>query len=58
MLNTNTSGYMGVHKNKKTNKWIANMRINGKKTHLGSFDDIEDAANAYQEAKNEHHIIN
>ena len=55
---TNTSGYIGVHKDKKNNKWTAGIRINGKKTYLGSFDDIEDAANAYQEAKNRYHIIN
>ena len=58
MLNTNTSGFIGVHKDKKTNKWVAGIRINGKKTFLGSFINIEDAANAYQEAKNEYHIIN
>ena len=58
MLNTNTSGYMGVYKDKKTNKWIAAIRINGKKTHLGRFIDIEDAAKAYDDAKNLYHIIN
>ena len=55
---TNTSGYMGVHKDKNTEKWVAMIRINGKKIYLGSFDDIEDAANSYQEAKNKYHVIN
>lgn len=58
MLNINTSGYVGVSKDKKTNKWRAGIRINGKSTYLGSFINIEDAANVYQEAKNKYHIIN
>ena len=46
-LNSNTSSnYKGISYNKKNNKWIAYIRINGKLKHLGYFDNIDDAINA------------
>ena len=42
----NTTGHRGVHK--RGNKWIARMNINGKDNYLGSFEKIEEAAEARQ----------
>jgi hypothetical protein len=44
---TNTSGYIGVRFHKK--KWCAEIRINGKKKHIGCFATAEEASKAYQE---------
>lgn len=43
-----TSKYTGVCWNKADKKWRAQIRINGKKKYLGSFDKEEDASKAYQ----------
>ena len=45
-----SSKYIGVCWNKKNQNWLAGIRINGKKKHLGSFAEELDASNAYQEA--------
>lgn len=47
---TNTSGRKGVSWNRATGKWQAEIRIAGDRKYLGVFDDIEDAAAAYNEA--------
>lgn len=39
----NTSGVAGVSWHKRIQKWCANIRINGKQTHLGSYENFEDA---------------
>jgi len=44
----NTSGHKGVSWHR--NKWEARIIINGKKKHLGCFEDKEEAAKAYKEA--------
>jgi hypothetical protein len=38
-----TSKYQGVYWNKQNNKWIAKIHLNRKATHLGYFDDEEEA---------------
>ena len=43
---TNQSGVMGVHWDKIRNKWMAYMRHNGKRKHLGYFDKFDDAVEA------------
>lgn len=43
----NTSGYRGVSWSKPHGKWIAQIINNQKKTYLGLFDDVKDAARAY-----------
>jgi hypothetical protein len=53
-FNTNAKGY-SFHK--KSNKYVARIRINGKPKHLGYFDLKEDARNAYLEAKKIYHIM-
>lgn len=40
---TNTTGFIGVVWDKARNKWRAQIRIDGRKTNLGRFDQIEDA---------------
>lgn len=40
---SNTSGYTGVYKDKRANKWTAKIGFKGKMYHLGSFDNIQDA---------------
>lgn len=42
----NTSGYKGVWKDKRRNKWAARVSINGKWKTLGAFDDILEAVKA------------
>ena len=44
---TNTSGFKGVTWNKKRKKWWAKIRIFGKETYLGQFDNPSDAAATY-----------
>ena len=39
--------------NKRANKWTAQIKINGVKQHLGSFDNIEDAKMARMKKANE-----
>ena len=45
-----SSKYPGVCWYKTTNKWIANIRINGKQKHLGFFADELEAFEAYRKA--------
>ena len=48
-----TSQYVGVNWYKNLNKWVAKIWINGKKKHLGYFENEYDAHLAYQKALNE-----
>lgn len=52
---TNSSGVKGVCWNKSLNKWQAGIKINYKSYHLGLFDNIEDAKNAVERKRKEHH---
>jgi hypothetical protein len=45
----NTSGYRGVSWNKTIGKWWARITLNGKRIHLGYFDDVDEAGNACKE---------
>jgi len=51
----NTSGYKGVCWRKDNKKWTAGICHEGKRFHLGFFDDKEDAAMAYNKAAVELH---
>ena len=42
----NISGVCGVHWNKAAKKWVANIRIDGKRKHLGRFVSFDDAVAA------------
>lgn len=46
----NTSGYPGVYWNKRRQKWVARIGVNGKRKHLGYFDDKEEAEEVYKAA--------
>ena len=49
----NTSGYKGVYFCQ--NKWVAEIKINGKKKYLGRYDTPELASEAYKSAAEEYH---
>lgn len=49
-----TSKYVGVSWYKATNKWLAQIRINGKQKNLGYFTDELEASKAYQTALSNH----
>jgi len=53
----NTSGFRGVSWVKPSKKWIAIIKINGKKKYLGLFITAELAYEAYLKAKKELHQI-
>ena len=42
----NTSGYSGVYKSKRRNKWVAEIKVNYKKIHLGEYKELKDAVYA------------
>lgn len=48
---TNTSGYRGVCWDNSHQKWLAQIKCNGEKVHLGLFDDIEEAYKARLKAE-------
>lgn len=43
----NTSGYKGVHPSGRSKKWVAQIGHHYKRIHLGTFENKEDAARAY-----------
>lgn len=47
----NTSGVIGVYFNKKVQKWVAEIKVNYKKIHLGYFESLNDASKARKEAE-------
>lgn len=53
MPTTNTSGVVGVYKCKKTGNWIANISVNNRHTHLGTFKIKSDAVARRKQAEAE-----
>lgn len=47
----NTSGYIGVSWDKRSDKWVAQIQFNKEKIHLGYFANIKDAIIARQNAE-------
>lgn len=43
----NTSGYKGVHLVRTTGRWRAQLRVNGRRIDLGTYDNPEKASAAY-----------
>jgi hypothetical protein len=56
-IRVGVSGHIGVTWHKRSGKWHARIKHERKRTHLGQFDSIEDAAAAYQAAKRELHTF-
>jgi hypothetical protein len=52
-----SSQFQGVHWATSRNEWITRLRVQGVQKHLGSFDDEEAAARAYDEAVIEHGLF-
>lgn len=46
----NTSGFSGVMFSKQSQKWIAVIVVDGKRIHLGSYSDFQDACRARKSA--------
>ena len=46
----NTSGVTGVYRDKRRQKWCAQIKIAGKHIHLGYFNNLQDAAAAREKA--------
>jgi hypothetical protein len=51
----NTSGWKGVYLNKASGRWRAEIKANGQKIRLGTFDTAEAAGRAYLKAASELH---
>jgi hypothetical protein len=54
-LPNNKSGYKNVYFHKDSNKWAVTLRIDGKETHIGLFDDLELADLVATEARDKFH---
>lgn len=50
----NTSGYVGVVRDKKRGKWKAQIKVNGKQISIGNFTDISEAVKARKVAEAKH----
>lgn len=48
---TNTSGFRGVHWNRKDQKWEANITYKNEREYLGQYDNKEDAVQARKSAE-------
>jgi HNH endonuclease len=51
----NASGFLGVHYCRRSNRFIAEIKLNRKKRHIGAFRTAEEASSAYLTAKREMH---
>jgi hypothetical protein len=52
---SNTSGYKGVYRDKKTGKWIARIKVRGKFIYLGTRESPHEAAHEYNKGAIQHH---
>lgn len=50
-----TSGLLGVHWSKQNKKWMSQIRVQGKRVHVGTFEDKYEAYEAYLNAKRFYH---
>lgn len=52
---SNRSGVTGVYWHRRANKWVAAINLNGKLTHLGTFDDFIDAVQVRRASEAKHY---
>lgn len=57
-IDNETSGVKGVSLHKQSGKWRARITVNHQRFHLGNFDTVDQAANAYVQAASIHHTHN
>jgi hypothetical protein len=50
----NTSGKRGVWWHAKSSRWTAQIRVNGRRVHLGLFESVDQASDAYEAAAIRH----
>lgn len=53
----NTSGFKGVYFHKASKKYMARIKVYGKTHYLGIFEEVKDAAMAYNEAARKMHGV-
>lgn len=53
-ISTNTSGYTGVYRNKKTGKWVAQITFKRKTYYLGAYEQLSDAVKARKQGEEMH----
>jgi len=51
----NTSGAKGIYWDKRDEKWVARISVNGKRLYIGYFTSIDDAERAVRKAREELH---
>jgi hypothetical protein len=51
----NAVGFLGVHQERRTGRFVATLRLDGKNKHVGSFASPEEAYAAYLSAKTKYH---
>lgn len=56
-LRSNTSGFVGVYWHKADRKWVANVRVNGRRSSLGRYLTPREAADAVNRAYAEHYPL-
>ena len=54
LSSNNTSGYNGIYFDKRRNKYVPQITINNKVTHIGMYAKVEDAIEARKNAEEEH----
>jgi len=54
MPSTNTTGVVGVYWDKRSEKWHAQIQVDGKKLHLGYSESLEEAVLARRQAEREY----
>jgi hypothetical protein len=57
MPSSNTSGYKGVSWHKNSGRWQATIKYGPVRKHLGYFDNVQDAAKAYDVAAQTFHGV-